>query len=171
MSMTTKSIARASIGRIAPAIVWLIAVGATMENAAQEPPKKPRVTEIPFKIVSLEATRFEKPIRLGPAKRASEYGEALVLKIQVDREEFDALPPDIEPFLYVGATELHMFQIDRQDERKELILTFHLREWEKIADGTPMVLTIDHGAPIREPRRFATASTVRLSKQAIVDKR
>jgi len=172
MSITRNSIAKSPLGRIAPAIVWFIAVSATMESAAQEPAKQPRATEVLFKVVSVEATRFDPPIRLGPAKRAIEYREALVLKIQVDREQFDSLPPSIEPFLYIGADEYHIFHIDRQDERKELILTFHLRQWEKLQDGAPMVLTIDHGAPVREPRRFETAAeTVRFSKQAIVDKR
>lgn len=172
MTATWKFIARPGIGRLAPALAWLIAIACTVDSTAQEPAKKARLKELPFKIVSLEATRFDKPIRLGLAKRAIEYGEALVLKIQVDREQFDSLPPSIEPFLYIGADEYHMFHIDRQDERKELILTFHLREWEKLEDGAPMVLTIDHGAPVRDPRRFeAAAETVRFSKQAIVDKR
>jgi hypothetical protein len=173
MSMTRKSIARSPLRRIASAIVWFIAVSAITESAAQEPAKKPRVTEVPFKIVSVEATRFDKPIRIGPAKRAIEYAEALVLKIQVERELFDALPPNIEPYLYIGAEEYHIFHVDRQeDERKELVLTFHVREWEKLEDGALMVLTIDHGAPVHEPRRFENAAeTVRFSKQAIVDKR
>jgi hypothetical protein len=172
MSTTRKSIARSAVSAITAAIGWLIAFGCTLESSAQDPAKQSRVKEVPFKVVSVEATRFDKPVRLGPAKRAIEYSEALVLKIQVDREQFDTLPPSIEPFLYIGTNEYHMFHIDRQDERKELVLTFHLREWEKLEDGAPMVLTIDHGAPVREPRRFeAAAGTLRFSKQAILDKR
>lgn len=171
MTATWKFIVRSGNGRLAPALVGLIAIACAAESSAQDPAKQSRVKEVPFKIVSVEATRFDKPIRLGPAKRAIEYREALVLKLQVDREQFDSLPPSIEPFLYVGTEELHIFHVDRQDERKELILTFHLREWEKLADNAPMVLTIDHGAPLREPQRFESAETARFSKQAIVDKR
>jgi hypothetical protein len=129
--------------------------------------QRPGPREVSFKIVSAEATRFDKPVRIGAGKRAIEYQEALVLKLQVNREEFDSLPPDIEPFLYIGTNEYHVFNIDRKDESAELILTFHVRDWQRVQDGALMVLTTDHGGPIRNPEKYRRQEGVRFSKSLI----
>ena len=123
--------------------------------------------EVPIKIVSAQSQRFEKPIKIGPPKRAVEYREAVVLTLEVDRDAFDLLPPNMEPFLYIGRSEYHIFAIDRQDNRKTLLLTFHIRNWTQLRDNSPMVLTIDHDAPIRNPERFERQQGPRLSKTII----
>ena len=121
--------------------------------------------EVAFEVESLTATRFENPIRIGTGKNAVRYSEALVVRISVDQREYDGLPPDVEPFLYIADHQLHTFAIDRPQEREReqgtsrLTLTFHDREWQSLPEEAPMVLTIDHGAPIREPQRFSRRET------------
>ncbi len=131
----------------------------------------PRATEVPVKLVSAEIRKFESPVRVGPAARAFEYREALVLKVAVDRAAFDSLPPDIEPYLYVGRNEYRIFHIDRTAQGKDLVLIFHVQKWETLEDGAPVVLTIDHGAPIRDPERFLRQQAARFYKKLVVDKR
>jgi hypothetical protein len=139
-------------------------------NAGGQPADRPRPSrEVPFEMVSAEIHRFENPVRIGAGSRAIRYDEALVFKIAVDRGRYDSLPPDIEPFFYIGAVELHTFHIDRKASARQLILTFHATDWERLREGAPMVLTIDHGAPARDPARFREAP--RFSRRLIVDRR
>lgn len=137
-------------------------------GALQKPSK-----DVPFRLLSLEATRFERPVRIGPGKRAITYGEALVIRLSVAERDYDGVPPDVEPFLYVGARELRTHRIDRPKggERgsRRLVLTFHVPEWQSLEDGAPMVLTAHHGRPIREPRRYEGAIPFRVAQ--IVDRR
>lgn len=127
--------------------------------------------EVNVEIVSAEVHRFDKPIRIGPGKRAFEYQEALVLKVQVDQQEFDDLPPSMEPFLYIGNNEYHIFHIDRSESEKGLILTFHIRNWEKVKDEELLVLTIDHSDPIRNAEKYRQRKLPRFNKKIIIDKR
>jgi hypothetical protein len=127
--------------------------------------------EVEVKPLSAKLERFDKPIRMGAGKRMLEYQEALVLQLQVEREQFDSLPPNIAPFLYIGGHEYRVFRIERRDGRTELMLTFHIRNWEKLEEEAPIVLTIDHGAPIREPERFMRREGPRFSKSMIQDTR
>lgn len=149
-------------------LTWLFLAGLA---AGQEPSTKSRVTEVPLQLVSAEITKFKEPVRIGPQGRAIEYREALVLKVAVDRDTFDSLPPDIEPFLYIGRSEYRIFHIDRPGQGKELVLTFHIRAWDALEDGAPVVLTIDHGAPVRHPEAFSHREGPRLYKKMIIDKR
>ena len=123
--------------------------------------------EVSFKFVSAAVTRFDKPVRIGVGKRMIEYQEALVLKLEVNREEFDSLPPNIEPYLYIGTSEYRVYHIDRKDGRSELILTFHVRDWQRLQDGALMVLTTEHGGPVRNPEKFRREGGVRFSKALI----
>ena len=141
------------------------------DGAAQPPAPKPTAAEVDVTFVSAEIVRFPAPIRLPGGTRATEYQEALVLKLGVDRRAFDALPPSMEPYLYIGGREFRIFQIDRDDNRNDLTLTFHIRDWMQLAEGAPFVLTIAHGAPVRDPDRFARIVGPRFSRQLIVDKR
>jgi len=147
-------------------VFFLVIPGFTEDNT-----RKTFSPEVDTELLSAEIIRFDKPIRIGVGKRVIEYQEALVLKAQVDREEFDSLPPNIEPFLYIGTEESRIFYIDRDDERREIILTFHIIKWENLKDGAPVVLTIDHDAPIRDPEKFIRMETPRFRKSMIVDKR
>lgn len=67
--------------------------------------------------------------------------------------------------------EYHIFAIDRQDNRRTLILTFHIRDWTELSDRGLMILTIDHGAPARNPEIFERRQGPRFDKASIVDRR
>lgn len=151
--------------------VLLIVVFMAGPACAQDLQQAPFATEVAIELLSAEVIRFAQPIRIGVGERSIEYQEALVLKGQVDRAQLDSLPPSIEPFLYIGRNEYRIFQIDRDDDRRELMLTFHIRDWENLPDGASVVLTIDHGAPVRDPERFTRPGVARFSKQLIVDNR
>ena len=149
----------------------LAAVCGAQQSLARQSQRRPTLREVPLKVLSVELVRFEKPIRIGPPKRAVEYREALVLRAEVDKQTFDNLPPDIEPYLYIGEQEYRIFNIDRQDNRKELTLTFHVVNWQQLADGGAIVLTTDHGAPKNNPERFERRTVPRFNKSMITDKR
>jgi len=145
----------------------IIALLCTHANSAGVSQQRPGPREVNFKIVSAEVTRFEKPVRIGVGKRAIEYGEALVLKLQVNRDEFDSLPPNIEPFLYIGRRDYRIFKIDRQDQSRDLVLTFHVRDWQQLEEGGLMLLTTEHGGPVRDPEKFRRREGTRYSKNLI----
>jgi hypothetical protein len=145
------------------ATLAILAVCACTATPTSVPPPERPGPELAFEVESLTATRFQVPIRLGTGKNAVRYSDALVVRISVDQREYDGLPPDIEPFLYIADHQLHTFAIDRPAEAgretgaRRLTLTFHDREWQSLPEEAPMVLTIDHGAPIRNPERFRNA--------------
>jgi hypothetical protein len=140
-------------------------------GATQPPTPRPVSPEVDVTFVSAEIIRFPAPIHLGAGPTAITYQEALVLKLRVDRRAFDALPPSMDPYLYIGGREVRIFHIDRDESRNDLTLTFHIRDWTQLTEGAPFVLTIDHGAPVRDPDRFARVVGPRFSRQLIVDKR
>lgn len=156
------SINPAKLGQVILATLFLTNV--VLAYFEQE---RPRKREVNFSIVSAEVTRFDKPVRIAVGKRAIEYQEALVLKLQVNRDEFDSLPPDIEPFLYIGTSEYGIFHIDRKDESRELGLTFHVRDWQRLQENSLMVLTTEHDGPIRNPEKFRRREGTRFSRNLI----
>lgn len=150
-------------------LTTLVACSTLGVAGSQPPPRQRPPREVPFRLVSAEIMRFKPAIRAGEGARGAGYDQALVLTLRVNRDQYDALPPNIEPFLYVGSYEMRTFRIDRPEGSRELTLVFHARDWNRLQDGAPMVLTTDHGAPVREPRRFAAAP--RFARSTIVDRR
>ena len=150
-------------------LTTLVACSTLALTGSQPPPRQRPPREVPFQLVSAEITQFKPAIRAGQDARGAGYDQALVLTLRVNRDQYDALPPNIEPFLYVGLYEMRTFRIDRPEGSRELTLVFHARDWNQLRDGAPMVLTTDHGAPAREPRRFAGAP--RFARSTIVDRR
>ena len=149
-------------------LLWIAVHGG--DGAAQ--PATTKVSpDVDVTFLSAEIIRFPAPIRLGAGPTTVTYQEALVLKLRVDRQAFDALPPSIEPYLYIGRREFRIFHIDRVESRNDLTLTFHVQNWTQLDDGAPFVLTIDHGAPVRDPGRYARVVGPRFSPSLIVDKR
>ena len=152
-------------------IVMFLLIAIHGGDSAAQPAMTKVAPDVAVTFVSAEVTRFPAPIRLGAGTTTLAYQEALVLKLRVDRQAFDALPPSMEPYLYIGRREFRSFHIDRADNRNDLILTFHIQDWTQLDDGAPFVLTIDHGAPVRDPARFARVVGPRFSRSLIVDKR
>lgn len=138
---------------------------------AQQAKVAPPPTTADVQIVSAELQRFPKPIRLGVGPQAVQYQEALVLKLRVERKQVDSFPPDMQPLLYIGREEFRIFHEERSDERPDLILTVHVPNWDKLQEGAPLVLTILHGGPAREPEKFVRPSTPRFTRRIVVDKR
>ena len=153
---------------IALTLTTLVACSASALAGTQPPPRQRPPKEVAFRLVSAEIHRFKPAVR-APGTRDAGYDQALVFTLQVSREQYDALPPNIEPFFYVGSQEMRTFRIDRPEGSRELTIVFHARDWDRLQNGAPMVLTIDHGAPLREPRRFDSAP--RFARTAVIDRR
>ena len=144
--------------RVLQALALLLSVvglgGASGPCFAQDAFQAPS-SEVPLiDLISMRVQQFETPIRLGTREGALEYSEALVLEVEVLRKDMDSLPPSMEPFLYIGSREVQIFQVTQGTRKDRLNLRFHLPKWQEIPEGAPMVLTIDHGAPQREPELF-----------------
>jgi len=108
-------------------------------------PTRPR--ELPFKIVSASVDTFE------PAQRTrhGRYTQALVLQLEVKRDDWTGLPPDIAPFLYIGNHELRPFA---NVDGKRVVYTFHDPDWQQLQGGELMVFTTRHGDPILHPETY-----------------
>ena len=149
-----------------------LAMGALMTDpyiASAQPEAKAPTLEVPFQIESMEIHRFDPPIRIGSGERSLTYGEALVFTLVVTVEDYDGLPPSVEPFLYVGDVELRTFRILRDEEGRTLRVVFHARDWDRLENGSPMVLTADH---VAGPKAFERLLRIeRFEAEAVVDKR
>lgn len=123
------------------------------------PPKTARITEVPFQFVSAGSTRFREPLRFGDGAKGLKLESAFLVKLKVSAARYDALPPDIEPFLYIGARELRTFAIDRTNRDGTLVVTYYSREAPSEASlraNAKMVITIEHGRPQLEPNYYLT---------------
>lgn len=157
------------IGLVALALAALFTFIPT--SYGQQADKETVLTHVPFKTVSAEIIRFKKPIRLGVGKRFIEYPEALVLSIDISQKDYEALPPSIAPYLYIGTREYRIFHVGRAKEKNMLRLTFHIRDFADIPDRAQMVLTIMQGAPISNPELFTKFKLPKFSKAFMKDKR
>ena len=140
---------RQLIGLLALTTMMCASVPTTAQTTAR-PPRVDR-TEVPFRIVAAEVQRFERAL----PSRKGEYREALVLRIEAAVADYEALQPAKEAFLYIGRHELR--PIDFQWGKERVIVTFHDPQWRELRDGEPMVLTTDHGEPLRNPEKFGRA--------------
>ena len=145
-----------------------VVLGAGLATA-QPTTESKRPLEVPFQIESMEIHRFDPPIRIGSGERGLTYGEALVITLVVTVEDYDGLPPSVEPFLYVGDVELRTFRILRDEEGRTLRVVFHARDWDRLENRSPMVLTADH---VAGPKAFERLLRIeRFEAEAVVDKR
>jgi hypothetical protein len=131
-------------------LVSLAVVQLACASASAQPTDGKRSPEVPFTIVSANMEQFPRVLET----RKREYREALVVRIAVDRQRLDSLPPSIEAFLYLGGHELRPFDVVRDDRRNDLILTFHDPDWREIQQPVPMVLTTLHGDPQINPEKY-----------------
>lgn len=145
---------------------------ATGQSCAQDPDRRSGPTEVKVEMLSAEIVKFDTTIVIGLGKRAIAYDEALVLKMTASRAQLDSLPPSIAPLLYLGQQEYHIFRVSKGRSNDERILTFHVLNWEALDDSVRVVLTIDHGRPIREARKYRQRRDLPLlMKSSIIDRR
>jgi hypothetical protein len=163
---------RGAVARLAGALALLALMVPGWQSAAQVETAARSANEVPLEVAAADIRRLDKPIVMGVGERAVSYRETLVLTTTVDRKAMDGLPPSVEPFLYIGGREYRIFEVRRGREEGKLLLIFHIPDWKVLQDGAPMVLTIEHEAPLREPARFLRRDDVpRFDKSLITDSR
>lgn len=101
--------------------------------------------------VKMRIVEFDKPRRLGYGEGAREFTKALEVRLEVGHYD----ERNIEPFLYIGKMEIRGHQIIRH--RDEITKIFLVPDFEKIPDGAAIILTNDHGRPIRDEKMRAAA--------------
>ncbi len=111
----------------------------------------PQNVELTVKILNAKVQKFDRTMQ----SRTGRYEQALVLRLEAERGKWESLPPSIETFLYIGSHELRPIATELEGNR--VILTFHDPDWEKLKGGEPMVLTTEHGEPVRHPQKYAGA--------------
>ena len=156
---------------ISLASLFLLMLALSPTGHSQTEAKQIPLIHVPFEIISAEIKRFERPIDLSVGKRKLEYQEAVVLTLQISKKNYEALPPSIAPFLYIGAKEYRIYSVQQAQAKDMLTLTFHIRDWQEVSDKSPMMITINHGEPIRNPKIFEKLKSPLLNKKSFVDKR
>ena len=152
--------------RLFGAIVFLAALSTDRPSAGQSSP-----AEVPLRVLSADILRFDAPVRLGTGVTEREYNETLELTVEVERKAMDALPPSMQPLLYIGRQEYGVFKVEEGSREDVIYLFFHIPNWRSLEDGAPIVLTIEQGAPIKDPGRFLKPGVPRFEAKSIVDKR
>ena len=117
--------------------------------ATAQKPAPGSVTEVPFRIVSAAVETFEHAL---PRRGREPYRQALVVRVAVEKRLADALSPSVQPYLYLGTLELHLFV--NEDQGDVYLWTYHLPEWRELREPVPMVITTQRGDPIRDPERY-----------------
>lgn len=126
-----------------------LALSFTLASAAfaADDPAQPR--ELAFNILSAKIEKIDPPQRT----RLGKYDQALVLRLEVNRAEWNNLPPAIETYLYIGKHELRPFANVLDGPR--VVITFHDPQWKELDGGEPMVLTTEHADPVNHPEKYA----------------
>lgn len=130
-------------------IIALGFAGLACATTAQTTDARPkRREEVPFRVVSATVEQFERerPSIRGP------YREALVVRIEASRAAYEALPPSVAAYLYIGTHELRPLKF--QWTAETVTVTFHDPQWRELRGGEPMVLTIKHSDPLRNPEKY-----------------
>lgn len=130
-------------------IVFALALTLTLASAAfaaDPPPAQPR--ELAFKVLDAKVEKIDPPQRT----RRGKYDQALVLRLEVDRAEWNKLPRASETLLYIGTHELPPFANVLDGPR--VVITYHDPNWQDLKGGEPMVLTTRHGDPLVNPDRY-----------------
>jgi hypothetical protein len=142
----------------APRLALFAVLGAGLflapTRAAAQAGPEPRPGELPIALVSARVARFEAPLQIEAGTRGEPLKQAVLVTVAVDAAAYDAMPPGIEPFLYIGRQELRTFGIDRSRGKTLLVTFFTPADVAALDEDAPVVLTADHGAPARQPERF-----------------
>jgi hypothetical protein len=109
----------------------------------------PENLELTVKVLDATIKKFDPPM----PSRKGRYEQALVLRLEAPRSAWESLPPSVETFLYIGTHELRPIATDLG--RDVVVLTFHDPDWQELRGGEPMVLTTQHGDPVRNPEKYA----------------
>lgn len=122
---------------------------------AQPSERGPRATELPFELVSARVGDFPEPLRFGAGSRAVELKQAMLVRVRVRRSAYEALPPGIDPRLYIGRREFRVFDVDDGGENRDLLtIIYYSKDLRPPGRGAPMVITTRHGHPVHEPRSY-----------------
>lgn len=113
---------------------------ASSQNARGQLPDEPPVRDVQLRIVD-----FDKPQRKGYGEGAVIFNRALEIKLDVGPYQ----EMGIEPFLYIGTHEIRGHDIDRRKDGS-MIKTFLDPRFADLQDGAAIILTNDHGRPIRD---------------------
>ncbi len=108
-----------------------------------------KLREVPFKLADARVEKFERGINA----RGVKYEVALVLRLVVERGDYERLPMSTVPLLYIGTHELHPMVSELGPD--SVLLTFHDPNWQELQGGEPMVLTTEHGDPVNNPDKYA----------------
>ncbi|NJO17538.1 MAG: DUF11 domain-containing protein [Thioploca sp.] len=144
--------------------ILLYAISLTLVQAAPE-------GSLDIKVVSAELRHFDPPMVFGIGDDAVQYSEALVLIVDVPRQQWLALPPAVAPFLYIGTQEYGIINMYRSDQPDQLRLTFHVRDWQQLEKEAPIVLTPLQGVPTVDPGKLVDDTTPHFHQEDVVDKR
>jgi hypothetical protein len=139
-------------------IVSALCLLAAATLAQAQPRPQPVRVELPFRVLSAEQAKLPKPLRFGGVDgKAVSLQEAFFVRLEVSAADYSAMSGDMEPFLYIGGHELRPYAVERQREGRMLTLTYFSRTAppvDMLRADAPMVLTLDHGRPQREPEHY-----------------
>ncbi|MBP6749303.1 MAG: hypothetical protein KA144_06655 [Xanthomonadaceae bacterium] len=168
MSKTLHTMFRGRAAALSLALLALLCAAASLSAQNRPTPLRPVATEVPFAVVSAGQSRFAQPLQLGGPRgtRAEQrLDQAYLIRVEVPVAAYDALPPSIEPFLYIGRRELRTYSVERTENGKTLFVTYYLPGAVDAAGfevGAPMVITTEHGRPLREPSLYRSRSDLQM---------
>lgn len=131
-------------------VACLLAVSQPIAAAPQgdpELPDSPSVRSIKLRIVD-----FEKPRRKGYGEGAVTFTRALEIRLEVGPYQ----EMGVEPFLYLGTREVRGHEIERKPDGS-MTKIFLDPKFEELREGDSIILTNDHGRPIRDEAMRARA--------------
>lgn len=154
-------IMRKALSGLATASIVTVFVLAAMLEAnparAQEPPAAPVLAfSVPIEVSETKIRTFDKPLVLTVSGRRVDASEVLELRIIVESADMAALPPALQPRLFIGRTsyEIHRveysnwnLQTEKPVEPRETIAEFQflyvfVPNAEQVERGSPMILTV-----------------------------
>lgn len=142
------------------ALVLLAVLAACLAATATAQVRPAPVRDLGFDVVSAGAARLARPLQLGGprlSRTERRIDQVYLVRVAVSAAAYDALPPSIEPFLYIGAQELRTYAIERPVKGDRMLVTYYVEgDGAALARevGAPMVLTIEHGRPQRDQARY-----------------
>ncbi len=135
-----------------------------------DPVYTPEIRIALMRLITFQPTREQRMASLKRGEHKVEYHEALVLPVEIEQAQFRAMPPNANPMLYIGDFRYRVKGAGISEPGVNL-LEFHISNWEQLAEGAPIILTVWPGGPRAEPRAFTHITPPRFHHDQIVDKR